>query len=292
MKQLIMHSLRMHKIQSASIVVSVALSAMILVTFGLVYGGVSRGVEAAKAQGGADVMAVPQDALQYITDTELLYTGAPAAIYMDESIVDKIAEAEGAVRISPQFFSQTLNQACCSSTGETRLIGIDPETDFVVRGLAGNTAVSSLGENDIILGSAVDGMYDGKFSILGNQYNVLRIMAETGTEFDSSIVCSIDTAREISRNIEGYDHYWEKYGDPSGLVSCVMIDVVDDDPDEAALTKVKAKINLSGVATPLVRSQIVERSWEQLQSVFLLLIVAAVIMVAEVSRAKAFTTSG
>ena len=278
MKQLIVHSLRMHKIQSASIVVSVALSAMLLITFGLVYGGVSQGVETAKQRGGADVMAVPVDSTQYITETELLYTGAPAPVYMDKSIVDEITDVEGAVQVSPQFFSQTLNSACCSATGETRLIGIDPATDFVVRALAGDTAVSSLDDATIIVGSAVGGVSNGKLTIRNKEYTVLRIMEETGTEFDSSIVCDIDVARKISRDLDGYEHFWEKNGDPSGLVSCVMVDVVDDDPDGAALTAVRARINLSGEATTLVRSQVVDRSWAQLQSVFLLLIVAACIM--------------
>ena len=83
--------------------------------------------------------------------------------------------------------------------------------------------------------------------------------------------------RELSRTAEGYEHYWEKNGDPSGLVSCIMIDVVDDD-DGTALTLVQGRINLLGDATPLVRSEIVDQSWAQLQSVFLLLVVAAIIM--------------
>ena len=90
MKHLVAHSLKMHKIQTASVVVSIALSVMLITTFGLVYGGVQQGIETSKARGGADVMAVPTDAMQYIDETELLYTGPPAPVYMDESIVDEI----------------------------------------------------------------------------------------------------------------------------------------------------------------------------------------------------------
>ena len=272
-----MHSLKMHKVQSASIVVSVALSVMILLTFGLVYGGVMQGIEASKSQGGADVMAVPTDSLQYLDNTELLYTGAPAPIYMSESVVDKIATANGVERISPQFFGQTLNSGCCSTTGETRLIGIDPESDFVVSGLVGADAVRALNDRSVIVGSGVGGVFNNELTIYGEKYKVVGTMAETGTEFDASIVGDIDLVRSLSRELEGYGHYWEKYGDPSGLVSCVMIDVADDGTG-AALTSVQAKINLSGEASPLVRSEIVDKSRGQLQSVFLLLVVAAVIM--------------
>ena len=271
-----MHSLKMHKVQSISIAVSVALSVMILVTFGLVYGGVMQGVEKSERQGGADVMAIPSDALQYIGDTELLYTGAPAAVYMPADVIDKIASAEGIERISPQFFGQTLNSGCCSTTGETRLIGIDKATDFVVRGLVGDDVVSALDEHSVIVGSAVGGVFNNTLKIYSEQYDVIGTMAETGTEFDSSIVADIDVVRNISRTAEGFAHFWENNGDPANLVSCVMIDVADD--NDQALTSVNAKINLTGVASPLVRSEIVDKSRDQLKSVFLLLLVAACLM--------------
>ena len=277
MKQLVMHSLKMHKVQSVSIAVSVALSVMILLTLGLVYGGVMQGIDASKKQGGADIMAVPTDSLQYLDNTELLYTGAPAPIYMDEAVVDKIALADGIVQISPQFFGQTLNSGCCSTTGETRLIGIDPATDFVVRGLVGDEAVNALSDHSVIVGAGVGGVFNGAITIYSQKYDVVGVMAETGTEFDVSIVADIDVVRDISRNVEGYGHYWEKYGDPANLVSCIMIDVVDDDGG-AALTSAQARINLSGAASPLVRSEIIDKSRDQLQSVFLLLVAAAVIM--------------
>lgn len=277
MKQLVLHSLKMHKVQSASIAISVALSAMILMTFGLVYGGVMQGVTKSEQQGGADVMAVPSDALQYISDTELLYTGAPATVYMSADIVDTIASAEGVKQVSAQFFGQTLNKGCCSTTGETRLIGIDKNTDFVVTGLVGADAVAALDERSVIVGAGVGGVYNNELTIYNEKYNVVGVMAETGTEFDASIVGTIDQVRNISRSMEGFEHFWEKHGDPSGLVSCVMIELDDENPD--ALTRVNAKINLSGIASPLVRSEIVDKSRNQLKSVFLLLLVAAIIMV-------------
>lgn len=277
MKQLIVHSLRMHKVQTASIVVSVALSVMILMTFGLVYGGVQNGIAASKEQSGADVMAIPLDSLQYIDDTELLYTGAPAPVYMPASIVEEIADVEGVAQVSPQFYGQTLNSGCCSTTGETRLIGIDPATDFVVSSLTSGSAVSALGEGEVIVGSAVGGVRNDELTIYGETYHVVARMAETGTGFDSSIVADIDMVRELSRNLEGYEHYWEKNGDPANLVSCVMVDIADDDSGEA-LTMVKARIYLSGEATPLLRSEVADKSAAQLESVFFLLVAAAAVM--------------
>lgn len=266
----------MHKIQTASIITSVAASVMIMVTFGLMWGGVQQGIEVSKARGGADVMAVPSTSVDYLDETELLYTGAPAPLYMDAGITERIASVDGVVAASPQFYGQTLDSSCCSTTGETRLIGIDPATDFVVRGLTDDASVSSLGQNEVIVGSAVGGVRDDLLTIRGTKYTVVATMAETGTGFDSSIVADIDVVRDVSRNLEGYDHYWQKFGDPDGLVSCVTIDIDENDP--AALTAAKARISLSGDAAPLVRSEVADKSINQLQSVFFLLIVATAIM--------------
>lgn len=276
MKQLIAHSLKMHRIQTASIIASVAASVMIMVTFGLVWGGVQQGIEVSKARGGADVMAVPSTSVDYLDETELLYTGAPAPLYMDAGITERIASVDGVVAVSPQFYGQTLDSGCCSTTGETRLIGIDPDTDFVVRGLTDDAAVASLGQNEVIVGSAVGGVRDNSLTIRGEKYTVAATMAETGTGFDSSIVADIDLVRDISRNLEGYDHYWQKYGDPENLVSCVTVAL--DESSSAALTSAKARISLSGDATPIVRSEVADKSIEQLQSVFFLLIIATAIM--------------
>lgn len=278
MKQLILHSLRMHKIQTASIVVSVALSVMIVTTLGLLYGGVQQGIELSQERGGADIMAVPTDAMQYLDETELLYTGAPAPVYMNKDVTEVIAAVEGVVHASPQFFGQTLNSGCCSTTGETRLIGIDPATDFVVSGLTGSEAVEQLDAGEVIIGSGVGGVYDNELTIFNTRYTVVGVMAETGTAFDSSIVANIDLVRNICRTMEGYSHYWEKNGDPSELISCIMIEV--EKGNEEALTAVRGRINLTGEATPLVRSEIADKSVEQLQSAFFLLAAAAVIMTA------------
>ena len=203
MNHLIAHSLKMHKIQTASIIVSIALSVMLMTTFGLVYGGVQQGIETSKARGGADVMAVPTDAMQYIDETELLYTGAPAPVYMDEGIVDKIGSVEGDIKVSPQFYGQTLNSGCCSTTGETRLIGIDPSTDFVVSALTSKDAISLLDEQSVIVGSAVGGVTNDSLTIRGTKYHVVATMGKrerASTRPSSPASTSSETSAAASRD--------------------------------------------------------------------------------------------
>ncbi len=278
MRSLILHSLKMRKVQTVSVALSVVLSVAISLTLCLVYGGVTQGIELSGQRGGAQIMVIPDSAEKYVSDTELLYTGVPAPMYMDAGIVDEIASMEGVEQASAQFFSQTLNQSCCSATGETRLIGVDFSTDFVVtpllpEGFSGQ----GLADDEVVVGCRVDGIVDGIITIVGKKYKVVATLAETGADLDSSIVADIDTARAISRSTAGYESYWEKYGDPDTLVSCIMINATDDDELYARLLN---KLNLTEGIAFVEHSETAERAQVQLQSVFALLVGAAIIMVA------------
>ena len=222
MGSLILRSLKMRKMQTASILVSVALSAALFLAFGLIYGGVTRGIDVSAERGGSDIMVVPADAETYLTGADLLFTGAPVTMYMNEGVADEVAAIGGVTRVTGQFFSQTLDQSCCSATNPTRLIGVDFTTDFVVTPLVPEGFSGSLAPNEVIVGSQVDGMSQGQISILGEPYDVVAVMAESGGELDQSIVMDIDTAREISRGTAGNERFWSMYGDPSELISCIV----------------------------------------------------------------------
>lgn len=265
----------MHKVQTVTVLVCVALSACMCLAFGLVYGGVTRGVEVSAQRNGAEVMVIPADAANRIGSTELLYAASPAPIYMDASLAEEVASLDGVERATAQFFSQTLNSACCSASVETRLIGVDFATDFVVTPLL-DAPVDGLADDEVIVGSGVDGITDGTMRILGETYRVAGVMAQTGAEMDYAVVMSIDHARALAAATEGLGSYWSKYGDPSGLVSCVMVDATDD---EEAYERLLIKLNLTQGTAYVEHSATAERAQEQLQSVFGLLLGAAAMMV-------------
>lgn len=270
-----MRSLKMRKVQKASILVSVALGAALVLAFGLIYGGVTRGIEVSGERGGSDIMVVPSDAETYLTGADLLYTGAPVTMYMNESVVEEVAAIGGVTRTTAQFFSQTLDQSCCSATNPTRLIGVDFTTDFVVTPLVPEGFSGSLAPNEVIVGSQVDGMSQGQISILGEPYDVVAVMVESGGELDQSIVMDIDTAREISRGTAGNERFWTRYGDPVELVSCIMVDI-----DAEQLARVQTNLNLMKDVSYVEHSETAERAQAQLKSVFVLLAGAAVVMLA------------
>ncbi len=276
MNSLILHSIRMRKVQTASIVISVALSVALALVLGLIYGGVTRGIEVSVQRGGADLLIVPKDARSHLTGSQLLYTGVPAPLYMDEAVMDTVRSIDGVERATPQFFSQTLNASCCSATDETRLIGVDFADDFVVTPLLPADFSGQLAEDQVVVGSQVNGISDGVLYIYGKPYQVVATMAESGGDLDHSIIMDMDTARTVSAETDGLDSTWDRYGEPEGLISAIMVDATDD-PE--AYDKLKIKLNLTDGISYIENSETAEQAANQLRSVFVLLAGAAIVMI-------------
>ena len=155
MLALVIQSIRMHLVQSISLVLSVALATAAVASFAQIYLGAEEGRLRALERGGAQYLVIPAGSESLLSDADLLFTGAPATMYMPEATYEQALGLQGVARASFQFYSQTLDASCCSATHPTRLIGIDPATDFVVHPLlpqAGNLD-TMLQEGRILIGS-------------------------------------------------------------------------------------------------------------------------------------------
>ena len=141
------------------ILISVLISAAVLFAMFLLYNGVSDGIDTSEQRMGADIVVVPGEAEELLDETDLLFTGAPATIYMDRDAVGKISDIKGITGITTQYYTQTLSSACCSTGNEQRIIGYDPETDWIIKPWV-DSNISDMGENDIVTGCNAGGRHD------------------------------------------------------------------------------------------------------------------------------------
>ncbi len=275
MIKLVLHSIRLHLVQSVSVVLTVALAAAAIASFTQIYLGAEQGRKQASECGGAEYVVIPVESEQLLSDEDLLFTGAPATIYLPESDYDRVLELEGVSRATYQFYSQTLDSSCCSSANPTRLIGIDPASDFVITPLLpnGSDLTAMLQEGSMLIGSEVNGYESGRGQVLGAPQVVSAVLASTGTDLDHSIIVSVEVARSISARQAGYEHFWERYGEPETLVSTILVDF-DEDSRDTAVAKLQS---LSGVKV-IERSEIVERSAAALNSMLTVLAGAGVVL--------------
>lgn len=279
MLNLILHSLKMRKVQTASVILSVAMSVMTLLALGLVYGGVTAGVAASEARGGAELMVVPRDAAASIDGSALLFTGAPAPIYLPQSVAEEVGATRGVARSTSQFFSQTLNESCCSTTGATRLIGVDFSTDWTVAPFAHGDPAASVADGGVIVGADIGGNVGERLVLLGNVYTIADKLEPSGTDLDDAILLDIDAARAISSQSPGLSYLWDKYGHPEDIVSCVLVDYAGD-ADASERTAVRNRLTaLDGVAV-IERSAVVASAQKQLEAVFAIMLGAGALMLA------------
>ncbi len=274
MKELIFHSLKMRKVSTVSVVLSVALSVTVFFALGMTYGGVQAGVETSLARGGADLLVVPSSAADEVSDSSLLFTGAPAAIYFSEDVYDKVAGADGVKQATRQFYSQSLNQPCCSDDGMTRVIGVDFSTDWTVQPFTSYDLSRGLADDEIVVGSGATGTVGQTTMLLGRSFKVVARLDASGTDLDASMLLNIDVARELSAQAQGLSYLWDRYGSPDALLSSVLVEV-EDGADIARLT---TSIENTGDVKVIRRANVVASSQEQLQAVFSVLLAAGVAM--------------
>ena len=275
MFSLVKQSIVKRKVNSFSLCLTVALAVATIVTLAVVYGGVQAGVAQNKERSGAQLMVVSREAANEISSTGLLFTGAPAPIYFpQEKAQALVADNSDVVRSTVQFYGQTLDESCCSTSGATRLIGIDFTTDWTVAAFAHEDLSAGIGDNRIICGCGAGGQKDGTVYILGKPYRVLDVLEPSGTELDTSIMMDIQVVRTISASQEDFAHYWEQYGNPADIVSCLLIDYGDT-------AKIDLQMNraTSMGLTAIQRSQVVDQAQASLSTVFQIMLIVGILLV-------------
>ena len=223
MFEIIWHSLPRRWVQSLSTVVAVAVSVGMLFALYRIYAGASLGLDAGARRLGADLLVVPGN--MPIEPETLLFTGAPANVYMRRELEKKIADLPGIRRTSTQFFAQTLNETCCSLSGATRLIGFDPATDWSVQACGNRTGERALRADQIVVGAGVEGVAGNKAYILGKTLQVVTVLSPTGTSLDYSVLMPIDAVRALSRSIPYLRVLLGKGNDPADFISAVLVEI-------------------------------------------------------------------
>ncbi len=271
---LIKHALAMRRAQSVATLLSVALSSAVVLALALSFIGVQNGLARSSERLGADLMVIPAEAAVDLDENELLFTGSPANMYMDEAVVDEIAAVAGVERVSAQFYGQTLDASCCSASTPSRLIGYDAATDWVIAPWTSESVDGALAENQIVVGANMAADFQENGKVLGHPVEVAAVLDATGSDLDGSVLMDIDTVRAFVSETPELAYLWDEYGDPSGLVSCVMVDAADGAEDAVA----QELSSMEGIAV-VQGSQTVGRVADQLGSVFSIMLGAAALLV-------------
>ena len=248
---------------------------MAFVALLLLYGGLSRGIDLSDERSGAQLLVIPDNAEMLLEESDYLFTGAPVGAYIPESLADEIASVEGVKRVTVQFYGQTISESCCTTAGATRVIGFDPSTDWVVLPYCVDDVSGGLADNEIIVGCNNTDFEGGSGKILGKDVVVATTLEPTGTYLDNAVLMNIDAVRAMSVDMEQFSHYWDKYGQPEDIVSCVLIET-EDGEQEAVAGRINRKVE--GDFTTVVRSEVIAEAQETLSLSFAVMLAAALVL--------------
>lgn len=221
MVRLIIQSLLRRKLQAFSTLVGIAIGVAILMTVSLFYHSIQQGVDVGQRRLGADLLVIPNNA--GLPAETALFTGVPANFYMPESIKEQVAALPGVKQVSAQFYTQTLDESCCSLGGPYRLIGFDPLSDWMVTAMIGEEAALSLGSREVLIGGNIFGKEGQEIFILDELFTIAQVLPPTGTGLDDSILMPMASAKKLAKSSPDLQEIWHKEGDPTSLISALLV---------------------------------------------------------------------
>ena len=272
---LIKHALGMRRIQSAATFCSVVLASAVVFALALSFVGVQGGLDTSRERLGADLMVIPADAAVDLDQNALLFTGAPANMYIDEETADRAMSLAGVERATVQFYGQTLDASCCTASSATRLVGYDASTDWVIAPWTDQLVEGRLKAAQIAAGFDAAGDFERGGKVLGRNVELVASLEKTGTDLDGSVLMDIDQVRAFVKDTPELQYLWDEYGSPDELVSCVLIDVAEGQRD-AVVSELAA---MGGIAV-IESSQAVDQVAAQLSALFSIMLGAAALLVA------------
>jgi len=187
--------------RTAALVLLTAFLALSVFGGSMVVLSLRQGLKSLESRLGADIIVVPSSAQSKVSFQNMLLQGTTGAFYMDAENLDRILEVEGVEKAAPQVFLASLKADCCSI--KIQVIGIDPETDFVVQPWIEESYDRDLGDLEVAVGAKVAAGVGEIIRIYDERCHVAARLAPTGTGLDTAVYCNMSTMDKLLQAAEG-----------------------------------------------------------------------------------------
>lgn len=201
----------------------------------------SSGVSSLSDRLGADIMVVPEGHEVHIDS--ILLSGEPSDFYLPKNTMDLLKDIEGIDKMSPQTYLATLSASCCSYP--VQIIGIDFDTDFLIKPWLTETLGRELKKGEVIVGNHVSGDNGQKLSFFNQPFNIAGRLEQTGMAFDATVFMTKDTIIELAKAAQRIkEHPLSKDG---SLISTVMIKLKPGYDAEKVSYEITHKLSDKGI---------------------------------------------
>ena len=237
MLTLIWNNIARRRTQSVITITITTLTIFVFVMVMGIFQVVTEGLALSRERLGADALLVPKYASA--SGSDLLFTALPENIYMDNEVLDQAAELDAVEAVTPQFYNQTLDSSCCDTGTERRIIGYDPETDFILSHHLVIEDQDFLGPDEVIMGSNYPAASIGQnYFLLGKKFTIVNVLKPTGSGLDDVFFMDIDMARQMCLDSEEIARDWQE-DDPFTKISVIMVKLQPGVDHEAFTEQVK-----------------------------------------------------
>ena len=222
MLMLIWNNIARRRTQSTLTVTITALTVAVFVMVMGIFQTVNQGLALSRERLGADAILMPK--YSAAKGEDLLFTAIPENIYMPIEVVEQAKQLDGVAAMSPQFYCQTLALGCCDPGEEARIIGYDPETDFILKPYLEEAYQNGINQEQVIIGNNYEDedLVGMNYMILGRIFKVVANLQPTGTGMDSTFFLDWRVAQDLCLESEVLRESWTTK-DPHDYISVVMI---------------------------------------------------------------------
>lgn len=200
------------------------LSTLVFTVVYNIYREIDDGLKLNEERMGADVVIYPAEAESNPQD--FLYSGAAEMKYIEEDKLMERLPKDKIEKVTNEFFIKTLPGGVCCGTDKTyRIVGVDGESDFLIKPWLENENIEKIEDGMMVLGQNIGNEFGRKAFLLNNVFDVKGRLYRTGSGFDESIFMDIDTVRKLGKNTFSSDYFDEK--DPGKLITTSFIKLKD-----------------------------------------------------------------
>ena len=187
--------------RSFCLVLIIMLFSLLLFVGSVLSFSLANGAKSMANRLGADIMIVPAGFDPHIDS--ILLSGKPSTFYLPANAINELTRIKddiGIELISPQSFLATLRASCCAYP--VQLVGIDYDSDFIVKPWLINTLHHDLSDGEIIVGYHVTGEAGETLTFFSKNLSIAGRLEQTGMGFDSMIFMNRATLAILSKEAE------------------------------------------------------------------------------------------
>lgn len=237
-----------------------------------IYKEIDDGIKFNEDRMGADVVIYSTEAESNPQD--FLFSGVAEMKYFEEDKLMERIPKDKIKKLTNQFFVKTLpGGACCGTDKTYRIVGVDSDTDFLIKPWLQNENLKNIDKGMMVLGQNIGSEFGRKAFLLNNVFDVKGKLYRTGSGFDESIFMDLDTVRDLGKKTFSTDYFDGK--DPQKLITTSFIKLKDG----VDVKEFIDKLNVESFGAKAIHvSQVRNMVKEQANSFLLLFLIFAILV--------------